>query len=54
MVGRSDSFRYVPVHVHSVVMTFRGIIESLVAVWTFVGLFPGAVDKIERSGQSRR
>jgi len=47
MVGRSDLFRHISVYVDSVVVTFRGVVESFIAVWTFVGLFPGAVDKME-------
>ena len=49
MVGRSDLFGHIPVHVDSVVVTFRGVVKSFIAVWTFVGLIPSALDEIENS-----
>lgn len=53
MVGRSNSFRHISVCVDPVVMTFRGIVESFIAVLAFVRLFPGTVGRSENSRYSK-
>ena len=47
MVGRSDFFRHVSVYADSVVMSFRGVVESLAAVRASVGLFSGTMDEYD-------
>jgi hypothetical protein len=53
MAGRSDLLRDVSVYVDSVIVTFRGVIESFIAVWTFVRLFSGAMDQTGSSRYSK-